>query len=377
MLNEQLISAAMTRLGLNQAALADTCGVSREAVSKWLSGESVPRPAKLRAIAEALQTSVDKLVVRDEQDEPVIAFRTRLKEPLSGKAKARAQEMGRHYRQLLPFVGGARLYSPRLLDEPKVDEAYISEAVADLRASLKLAPTESPSIAQLIDVLHDIGAHIVPVIWGGDKVGHENALTIYLPESKTSWVVLNLSAGQDDFKYWLAHELAHCLTLHKLTDDEGELFAERYAQLLVFPDALAAQALAAMRASTNPREEALYFAGRHGVSVVTVVKSADRIAVACGQDPTGVETEAFYEEWNRNRANRPTVAVDLFGNEPPTADAFVETSSRTFRTNVFDAIARLHKAQGGHSPAFVATLLNVELDQARELSSFLASSYQP
>lgn len=373
MLNEHLISAAMARLGLNQAALADSCGVSREAVSKWLAGESVPRPAKLRAIADALETTVDRLVLRDEHEEPVIAYRTRLRKPLSGKAKSKAQDMGRHYRQLLPFLSGARLYSPRRLEDPKLDEAYIADAVSELRASLKLGPTESPSQAQLVDILHDIGAHVVPVIWGGDKVGHENALTIFLPEAQTTWVVLNLSAGQDDFKYWLAHELAHCLTLHKLTDDEGEQFAERFAQLLVFPDALAVQALAAMRSSDKPREEALYFAARHGISVVTVVRSADRIALARGEKVTSVETQDFYEEWNRNRAKRPTVAMDMFGSDTPPVEKFVEESRKVFRTQVFDAIARLQRAQGGHSPAFVATTLNVELDQALELSSYLSS----
>ncbi len=225
---------------------------------------------------------------------------------------------------------------------------------------------------QLIELIIDTGAFIVPVIWGKEKVGHENALTVYLPESQSTWVVLSLSAGQDDFKYWLAHELGHCLSLHKLADDAGEQFAERFAQLFVFPDALAEQCLAAMRSSTNPLEEASYFAGRHGVSVVTAVKSADRIAADRGEALTGVATESFYEEWNRNRPNRPTVAAQLFESDAPGVEIFVERASAVFRTEVFDAIGRLQKAQGGHSPAFVGTLLNVDLSQALELSVYLS-----
>lgn len=371
MLNLSLANEAMSRLGLNQAALADACGVSREAVSKWFAGESLPRPAKVRNLATALELAVEVLMSRATR-EPVIAYRTHLREPLTEKAKGKAQEMGRHFRQLQPFVEGARLFSQRVLKEPSEEESYVRRAVQAVRLSLKLAPADSPSRAQLIDLLHDAGAFLVPVIWGKDKVGHENALTVYLPESETTWVVLSLNAGQDDFKYWLAHELGHCLSLHKLADDAGERFAERFAQLLVFPDALAEQCLKAMRSSSVPLEEASYFAGRHDVSVITAVKSADRVAERNGEATTGVATEAFYEEWNRNRIHRPTVALELFGTDAPTVDVFVEKSSAMFRTEIFDAIARLQKAQGGHSPAFVGTLLNLDLSQALEISAYLS-----
>jgi transcriptional regulator with XRE-family HTH domain len=371
MLNIKIVEATMAARGLNQAALADVCGVSREAVSKWFAGESLPRPAKVRALATALELSVENLISRDTQ-EPVVAFRTFLREPLSGNAKAKAQEMGRHFKQLQPYVEGARLFSQRVLKEPCSEDGYIQRAVNTLRNSLNLSSTESPSIEQLIELIIDTGAFIVPVIWGKDKTGHENALTIYLPESQTTWVVLSLSAGQDDFKYWLAHELGHCLSLHKLTDEAGESFAERFAQLFVFPDALAKQCLEAMRSSSNPLEEASYFAGRHGVSVVTAVKSADRIAAGLGLPFTGVATQTFYDEWKDNFLNRPTVAAQLFQSDSPTVEDFVEKSSVFFRTEVFDAIGRLQKAQGGHSPAFVGTLLNLDLSQAFELSSYLS-----
>ena len=368
MLNEALISAAMLRLGLNQANLADICSVSREAVSKWISGESIPRPANLRLLAQTLQTTVDQLVIRREEKQPVIAYRTRFREQVTGKAKARALEVGRHLRQLLPYIGGNRLFTPRVLENPSLDESYIRAAVEDIRLSLKLAATDSPSRAQLIDLLHEVGSIIVPVIWGQEKVGHENALSVYLPEVQKSWVVLNLAANQDDFKYWLAHELGHCLTLHKLRDQDGEDFAERFAQLLVFPDALAEQCLHAIRTSSDPLREALYFASRHEVSVVTVVKSADRLAVTRGEAATGIASEGFYEEWQKSRPNHPTVVMDLFGTDSPTAEEFISKTRDVFRTLVFSAIAKMQQAQGGRSPAFIASAFNIDLAQAVALS---------
>ncbi|MFX7029253.1 hypothetical protein ABTH93_20150, partial [Acinetobacter baumannii] len=85
---------------------------------------------------------------------------------------------------------------------------------------------------------------MVPVYWNRQRHGHENALSIYLPRSKTTWVFVNLHACIGTFNAWLAHELGHCYTLHRLAADEGELFAERFAQALLFPPAAAARAAA-------------------------------------------------------------------------------------------------------------------------------------
>lgn len=48
--------------GLSQEQLADRLGVTRQSVSKWESGGSVPELAKLIAISEMFQVSVDYLV---------------------------------------------------------------------------------------------------------------------------------------------------------------------------------------------------------------------------------------------------------------------------------------------------------------------------
>lgn len=47
------------KAGLSQDALAEKLGVSRQAISKWETAESVPETAKLAALASALGISVD------------------------------------------------------------------------------------------------------------------------------------------------------------------------------------------------------------------------------------------------------------------------------------------------------------------------------
>ena len=58
------------RAGLSQEALAERLGVSRQAVSKWETGEALPETNKLSALAAELGVSVDWLLSEDEPAEP-------------------------------------------------------------------------------------------------------------------------------------------------------------------------------------------------------------------------------------------------------------------------------------------------------------------
>ncbi len=54
--------------GLNQETLAERVGVSRQAVSKWETGEAQPDFSKLLALADALEVSLDELCGRVSAD---------------------------------------------------------------------------------------------------------------------------------------------------------------------------------------------------------------------------------------------------------------------------------------------------------------------
>ena len=62
---ERLLHARKIR-GMNQEALAEKIGVSRQAVSKWETGDAQPDYTKLIALADALEVSLDYLCGRDE-----------------------------------------------------------------------------------------------------------------------------------------------------------------------------------------------------------------------------------------------------------------------------------------------------------------------
>src|SRR5574340_581881 len=374
MLNTVAIKSAMRKLGLSQSSLAIRCEVSKEAVSNWLSGESIPRPNKLKVLSDILGLDLDDMFGGEGAlPEPVVAYRTRQNRAVTGAALKAANDLAQHLRQLVPFVRGETVFAPPVLESPSLDEHYIQEAAQQVRARIGLSTKAPLSRIQLLQLHRGFGSLLVPVLWGGAKAGHENALSVYLPESKTSWVAFNLNARSDDFNYWLAHELGHCYTLHALRENDGEKFAERFAQELLFPLDVAGDALVDITSASSPRERANWYAGSYEISVVTVIRQADRAARLHKKKPTGLETEAFWKNWNANRHQVPTVAELLFGTEKLSAAEYVLKSEDAFNTPVFRALAQWQKNEGGRSPAFIAATLNIGIGLAFELSHFLTT----
>lgn len=284
-------------------------------MSNWLSGESLPRPAKLASLAQALHLTVEALIEPDPSapPEPIVAFRMRNGDRPSTEAIRVGQEAGRHLRQLVPFLDW-RLTSRRLL-QPSLDPLFIREEALAMRRALGLEDAQSITTLQLVQAHHAIGALLVPVYWGGDRAGHENAMSIYLPDSQTSWVLLSVASDPLDLPYWLAHELAHCLTLHALQGADGEAFADSFAAHLLDPGAAGAQRL---------------------VGRVDVVKRSGRRV-------------------------RPR----------PTMRDLIAESGATFGMQAFLAMARWQRENEGRSPSFVANALNIPLGDAIELSEAL------
>lgn len=60
------IYQARKKMGLSQETLSEQVGVSRQAVSKWETGDTEPDIGKLRALSKALDVSVDWLLDEEE-----------------------------------------------------------------------------------------------------------------------------------------------------------------------------------------------------------------------------------------------------------------------------------------------------------------------
>lgn len=367
MLNTKAIREAMKLLGFNQPKLAEMCNVSKEAVSNWLSGESMPRPSKLKALGDALQLSMDTLLV-SRRPEPVVAYRTQRNRAVTGKAKEAAEDIARHLRGLVPFVQRKPMYIQPVLAAPVLEDDYIQEAALQVRSRLGVGPAEPISREQILSLHHSFGSFLVPVIWGKEKDGHENALSVLLPDSCTSWVVFSLNAKTDDFNYWLAHELGHCYSLHLLQDTVGEEFAESFARELLFPLKAAHQVLDDVLSNSSPSTRVAWYAGKYDISVVTVIKQLDKAAESLGRGPTGLASEKFWANWSKGRKSIQTVAEQMFGTAELTTEEYIQNAERVFRTPVFKALAQLQLQEGGRLPAFIAAVLNIDIGAAQDIS---------
>lgn len=372
MLNIHAIDIAMRKLGLNGTTLAEACGVSKEATSNWLKGESIPRPSKLALLSEVLNIPVDSLLEIVSPPQPLYAYRTKLNKPVTGALRESAEEQARHLEQLIPYIDGGCEFDPPLLRTPSLDSEHIRSVTIQVRQSLGLSTKDILSNDALERLFHIFGAKFVPVLWGLNKERHENALTIYSPDSKVSWVVFNLGCKEDDYKYWLAHEYGHCLTMHALTEEEGETFAEKFAQQLVFPDEVAHECLEVLRQSPTTGIRGIKeFADRYGISVITVLRAVDRLSEQLYGKKTGLDTPSFYAAWNANRKDVNSMAKNHFGSDSPSQHEYVAKSEAIYKTEVFKAIEEFQKNEGGRNPAFISSALNIGIGDALNLSHAL------
>jgi len=371
MLNIHAIEAAMLKLGLNGTTLADACGVSKEATSNWLKGESIPRPSKLTRLAAVLSLPIESLLQIIEPTQPVFAYRTRLNKPVTGLLRESAEDQARHLEQLLPFVEVDSEFEPPLLKNPTLEEERIRKAANAVRASVGLGHMDVLSNCILENLFRTFGAILVPVLWGLNKEKHENALTVFLPESKTSWVVFNLGCKQDDYKYWLAHEYGHCLTLHGLSEEDGEIFSEKFAQHLVFPDEVAHECLEKIRANGEGTKTIKDYAERFGISVITVLRAVDRLSEQLFSEKTGLAIQRFYSSWKASREVVPSMAHEVFGTDSPSSQDYVEKTEARYKTKVFEALQNFQVTEGGRNPAYIANALKIGLGDAVSHSHYL------
>lgn len=371
-LNLDNLVAALPKVGLSQAKLASRLGVSREAVSKWFAGRAVPRPDKLLQLALATGLHFEELVTAQaERNEPVVAFRKRGARKITEVHISRAKDMGRTLRSLVPFLPFDNLVQPPRLKQPRADYTYVQAASRQVRAELGLGPEDVVAVENLVDRFTTLQTVLIPVLWG-EKDGHDNALHIYLPDSMTTWIYLNLDANRTDFKFWMAHELGHVYGA-SLTGDEAEDFSDCFAGALLFPETAAAKAyeqLSHKRLSASQIRVLQHHASRFGVSPITVFHEVRNLANSRGLTCPDLGDE-LYRSTHAFKRPFGTVAQELFDNASPSAREYVRTTSEYLKTPFFDALRR-YLGQHPKAVGFIQAITDVPLVDAKGLLTELS-----
>jgi transcriptional regulator with XRE-family HTH domain len=364
------IATAMEKSGLSQASLAHELDVSRESVSKWLKGASLPRPDKLLKLALLLGLRLDELVIREPSDsEPVVAFRKRGASKTTDAHIARAMDTGRLLRQLVPYLPFDEFIQPGTLKDPTVDYGYVQRLAKRVRKDIGVAADDPVDYGHLIDRFHNTQTVLVPVLWG-KKNHHENALHILLPDSRTTWVFLNLDVEVHDFKFWMAHELGHVLA-PQLRANEGEDFADAFAGALLFPELLASRAYAELKQHGNVGQQIngiKNIAEKYLISPITVYYEINRHAEHVGDPPLKLEPGIFGAAKNLSKVYY-SVSETLFGEDRPPAADYIALA-RELQSPFFEALKDFlrDKAKG---PGFIQSVLDIPLWDAREIHAAL------
>lgn len=369
-LNIPVVQDSLIKAGLNQSGLADRLKVSREAVSKWIAGESFPSPDKLLRMGALLGLTFEQLVLRPPANAvPVVLFRKKTNRKTRTEHLDNAREAGELLKRLVKYLPKQQLTHPPTLKEPTADYDYVQSVASQVRVEMGLEHKAVIDFSDLIGKFNQLQAVIVPVLWG-EQQHHGNALNIFLPDSQTTWVFLNLDSRIIDFKFWMAHELGHSLA-PELVNDTGEDFADRFAQALLFPEAEAAKLradLQIIRTVPSRITRLIDEARKHVISPYTICKAVEGYETARGLPKTDFgQKSGFMGAVTNYLKGFKTVSQILLKQSPPEPRVYVAVGRQSFGSPFFEALADFCKQeQGGEH--YVHRVLGVSLADAKALS---------
>ena len=365
LLNYGAIQGVLAERGITQKQLASAVGTSSQAVTNWLKGKDFPRPASLLKLATTLGLTFDQLVQTSNVGRPVIAYRKKANAKTTDAHIAKAEDIGMLLKPLvahLPELQALRM----LITSPSTDYEKLQVAASQTRSQLGIGEQAVLAYEHLIGEFKECGAILVPVLWGS-KGSHENALHIRLPQEDVTFIFLNLDTWLEDFKFWMAHELAHVLTPELSGKNEGEDFADAFAGALLYPKACAEQAYRAATQQPSPDraiEVLLKQANAHMISLNTVFQQVQRYAKARNLMTLPIEERSIHAV--RNSLRGPMVSETMFDPMPPSPQRYIAACEKTFQTGFFQALKRMIH-ESGTGTSYVQQVLDTSLQDASAL----------
>jgi len=375
-LNVDNVKKAAEKAGLTQTAIADALGVSKEAVSQWFNTKSFPRPNKLLQLGKLLNLAFDDLIIKEDPFIPKVAFRKMKGTKTKDHHIVKAQEIGRFLRHLVPFLPFNTLEMPPVLKSPSCDYEYIRKLAVMVREDINVGSADIVDFNHLIRRFIELQAVLVPVLWGS-KTRHENAVHIFLPDSQTTWVYLNLDTNIHDFKFWMAHELGHCLS-PSLEGDEAEDFADTFAASLLYPHELAEkgyESIKGLRSSAVKISHVLDLADQLMISPYTIIGQVNKYAESVGKAEIKL-SNAFHGAVTNFNKSYKNLSEALFGDTEldehgkPTAREYIAKAEDGFETPFFDLL-RQYLKQHAKGSGFVQTVLDMPLLDSRSIHAEL------
>ncbi len=374
-INAGNVAKQLEILGLSQSVIAEKLGVTRQSVSNWMQGKKFPRPGVLLKLANLLKLSFDDIIIKKESlYEPVVAFRKKGSHRISPTYMEAAKDKGFLLEQLVPYLPYDRLSAPPTLISPELGYDYVQAAAAEVRKAIGKQNELKIDFMDLIDFFNRHHAVIIPVFWG-DKSNHENALHIYLPRSRTTWIYLNLDSKIHDFKFWMAHELGH-VKAPGLKNEEGEDFADFFAGALLVGQETAKTEYAFLKNISNKSLQLTRIkekAEELTIAPLTMYYEINRYAEHTGQGKIDLEKNREIFKVNTVFCNPyKSLAEHLFDALPPNPADYIESARKYFDSPIFEALQTLIKGKK-KTVGFLQAVLNLSPPDAHALYESLVA----
>ncbi len=363
------IRTALSEQGMTQKELANSLDVTPQAVTNWLKGKDFPRPAKLLKLASILRLTFDELVQTSTTNRPIVAFRKKGNAKTTQKHIGRAEEVGMLLKPLVSYLTEQQSLRT-LITSPSTDYNKLQTAVTHTRARLGIGEEAELGYERLIGEFKNCGAILVPVLWGVKQV-HENAMHIRLPEEDVTFIFLNLDTRMEDFKFWMAHELAHVYTPDLAGTEEGEDYADAFAGALLFPRACAEEAYHRVLKQRSEKGVIRVFhdyAKHHMISLNTVYQQVMAYTAANGLSHLSIEEKSIHAV--RNSHAGALVSEALFEPIPPAPDCYIAYCENVFQSDFFHALKRMILDRETSS-SYIQQILDSSVHDARALYEVL------
>jgi transcriptional regulator with XRE-family HTH domain len=368
-LNIELVNDKLEQLGLSQAKLAEEIGVSREIVSKWLKNLKFPRPDKLLKLASILNLAYNEIIIKEKLNDPVIAFRKKGNAKTTTEHIKRAQDMGRMLNNLVDYLPFELLSKPASLIDPKIDYLYIQKVADEVRKQIQ-SKNDIIDFSDLIQFFDDLHAVIIPVLWG-KKDSHENSLHIYLPESMTTWVFINLDTNLMDFKFWLAHELGH-VKAPDFQDDDKEEFADQFAGALLFPEEMSKKEyniLSDLSSMGEKINHILRIAEELYISPITIYTQINAYAKYINEPEIDLNIYPATTTFNKDYQ---FVSEILFGTKKSLPKHYIRISEDIFKTSFFSCLKE-YLNKSGKSYNYIQRVMNIPIADSKGIFQVLVN----
>lgn len=369
-----VIADKIQKKGLNNQKISELLDITKQAVSDWFNGKKLPSPSHLLGLARILEIELSDLVSLNTP-EPVVAFRKAGRTVKKDHHFDNAQNMGRLLKRLVPFLPGTPTKPPVLLS-PRTDKKSIRNYANTIRTELGLNPQDTISKKDIIGLFHAYKAILIPVPWGKQKE-HDNALHVYLPDSMTTWVYLNLDTSENDFLFWMAHEFAHLYSTELIAGDTdvSEKFADQFAAELLFPIEQAESLYTKISSYKNEgkivnaiKEEAR----KRKISPVTIYLQLK--AYASEKKLSVIEISAIYGAAKKLNEEFPSVSSLLKLTNTTSPKKFIAILESEFNTPFFKVVKDYIQTDKSINEKYLSIIMNINLIEAKTILEYLKNA---